>query len=225
MAQTKIDMLAWMSSENPVDLLEKYVENGMLAEELPEVFALQGVPQNPLHHPEVDTFIHVKMALRIATALSVDPRVRFATLVHDLGKGLTPKDELPRHINHEKNGVELVRQVAERFNVPDDWAWLGMVTSRWHLEVHRSLKARAGPSIKLIVKAEFLDKPDLFNAFLLACEADKRGRLGMEEDPYPQVAYMKEVYKVVESIPGGVPFSVQKRVLALKPILAKYTEA
>ncbi|MBC8742756.1 HD domain-containing protein [Paraburkholderia sp. UCT31] len=194
-----VNVLDWMANGNPVAILLKLRASGWVAEHFPELDALWGVEQNPEHHPEVDTGLHTELVLGVAARISTDPRVRWAALVHDLGKGLTPKHELPRHIDHERRGIPLALAAAERFSLPQEWAWLGAVMSQYHLLAHQAFVLKSASLVSLIRESGFLDKPKLFECFVLACEADKRGRAGRTEEAYPQSAYLREVYKVVRS--------------------------
>lgn len=198
--KTKLEdvvLVDWMANRDPVAILHKLRASGWVAEHFPELEALWGVPQNPEHHPEVDTGIHTEMVLGMATRISSDPRVRWAALVHDLGKGVTPKDELPRHIDHELRGVPLVRAAAARFSLPADWIWLGVAMSQYHLLAHQALILKSASLVRFIRESGFLERPKMFDCFVLACEADKRGRAGRTEDAYPQGPFLREAYEVV----------------------------
>lgn len=174
-------------------------KDGRLARLLPEVHALYGVPQTAEHHPEVDTGIHTELVLEVAAGLSSRPLVRFLALTHDLGKGVTPKEEWPKHLDHEKNGVPLVTAVCERAGLPEDWQLLGELTSKWHLAAHRALSNTPRAFVRLFVDTGFINEPAMFNDFLLACEADKRGRLGMLDTDYPQRQLMLDAMAVVKA--------------------------
>jgi tRNA nucleotidyltransferase (CCA-adding enzyme) len=162
---------------------------GALACWFPEVDNLFGVPQPPLHHPEVDTGEHVLLVLAQAARLSPEPRVRFAALVHDLGKADTPMEELPRHIAHEARGVPRVRDLSRRLKVPRAFAELGELASRFHLDVHRGAELRPATLLRKLMEMDALRRPDRLAELLLACEADARGRLGLADRPYPQREY------------------------------------
>ena len=153
---------------------------------LPEVEALFGVPQPAAHHPEIDTGVHILMALQQAAALSADTDVRFAVLLHDLGKGTTPQAEWPRHLRHEQRGVQLVEQVCQRLRAPRRHSELARAVCLYHTLCHRALELRGKTLLKLLTATDALRRPDRFEAFLLACEADARGRLGLEQRDYPQ---------------------------------------
>jgi tRNA nucleotidyltransferase (CCA-adding enzyme) len=159
---------------------------GALRVLLPEVDRLWGVPQPPEHHPEVDTGLHLMLVLGQAARLQAPLPVRYACLVHDLGKGTTPADQLPRHIGHEQRSVALARQVAQRWRVPTDCAALAEVVAREHGNIHRSAGFGADAVLRLLERCDALRRPQRFADALLACECDARGRTGLEDRPYPQ---------------------------------------
>ncbi len=159
---------------------------GALGRLLPEVDRLWGVPQPPEHHPEVDTGVHLMMVLDAAADLGASIAVRYACLGHDLGKGTTPADVLPRHVGHEERSVALVRRVSERLRVPVACRELAEVVAREHGNVHRSLGFGAAAVVRLLERCDAFRRADRFEELLLACECDARGRLGHEAAPYPQ---------------------------------------
>jgi len=159
---------------------------GALARLLPEVDRLWGVPQRADYHPEVDTGVHLMLVLDMAARLDASLAVRFACLGHDLGKGTTPVDVLPRHLGHEARSVALVREVCERLRVPVACRELAEVVAREHGNVHRSAEFGAAAVLRLIERCDAIRRPDRFADMLLACECDARGRLGLEESAYPQ---------------------------------------
>jgi tRNA nucleotidyltransferase (CCA-adding enzyme) len=222
MTQKSTFVLDWMAGADPAGQLRELRESGWTRENFPELDVLYGIPQVKEHHPEVDTGIHVELVLEVAARLSTDPRARWAALVHDLGKGLTPSDVLPQHIDHEENGVKPALEVAKRFNLPEDWGWLGAMTSRHHLQAHRCLDMRANSTIKFIRKAGFPSRPALFECFVVACEADARGRTGRTEAAYPQAAYLREVFEVVRTFEAQFLKLEQDRIRAVSPLLRKH---
>jgi tRNA nucleotidyltransferase (CCA-adding enzyme) len=159
---------------------------GALAVVFPEIDALFGVPQPEKWHPEVDTGIHQLLALRQAVKLGGGVPVRFAVLMHDLGKGLTPADKLPAHHGHEDAGVALVEGLCARLRVPNHLRELGVIAARFHTHVHRALELRPDTVLRTLENCDALRRPERFADFLLACEADARGRTGFEERAYPQ---------------------------------------
>ena len=159
---------------------------GALAVLLPEVERLWGVPQPEAHHPEIDTGVHLMMVLDMAAQLDAPLPVRFACLMHDLGKGTTPADMLPRHINHETRSVDLLVPVCERLRVPVECKELAVVVAKEHGNIHASLALNASATMRLLERCDALRKPVRFVQALLACECDARGRLGRQGDAYPQ---------------------------------------
>ncbi|GAA4425685.1 multifunctional CCA addition/repair protein [Acidovorax lacteus] len=159
---------------------------GALRVLLPEVDRLWGVPQRAEYHPEVDTGVHLMMVLDMAAQLEAPLAVRFACLTHDLGKGTTPADVLPRHIGHEQRSARLLQGVCERLRIPVDCRELADVVAREHGNIHRSAELSAAALVRLLERCDALRKPARFADVLLACECDARGRLGFEDRPYPQ---------------------------------------
>lgn len=217
-------ILNWMASPDPAAELRNRRASGWTREYFPELDRLYGIEQVAEHHPEVDTGIHTELTLEMAAKLSTDPRARWAALVHDLGKGLTPAHILPQHIDHEERGVKPAFDVAKRFALPDDWGWIGAMVSRHHLQAHRSLEMRPNSVIKFIREAGFPGRPTLFECFVVACEADARGRTGFADRDYPQAAYLREVYAVVREFEAQQMQLEQDRVRAVKPLLAKFKD-
>ena len=175
-----------LMEDQPSRMFEVLRACGALAVVLPEVDRLWGVPQRADHHPEVDTGVHLMMVLDMAARLQAPLAVRFACLTHDLGKGTTPQDVLPRHIGHEQRSARLLKGVCERLRVPTDCRELADVVAREHGNIHRSSELKAAALVRLLEHCDAVRKPARFDAILLACECDARGRLGLEESPYPQ---------------------------------------
>jgi tRNA nucleotidyltransferase (CCA-adding enzyme) len=163
-------------------------ECGALAAVFPEIDALFGVPQPARWHPEIDTGVHTLMVLDQAAALSADTRVRFAALVHDLGKAVTPRSEWPSHRGHEERSVALIETLAARLRVPADHRDLALIVARYHGIVHRAFELKPSTLLDFMERADAFRRPGRFDQALLACEADARGRTGMEANPYPQRA-------------------------------------
>ncbi|GAB3772631.1 multifunctional CCA addition/repair protein [Ramlibacter monticola] len=159
---------------------------GALARILPEVDRLWGVPQRADYHPEVDTGVHNMMVLDMAARLQAPLPVRFACLTHDLGKGTTPEEILPRHIGHEQRSADLLKALCKRLRVPNESRELADVVAREHGNIHRSAGCGPAALVRLLERCDAFRKPQRFGQVLLACECDARGRLGMEEQPYPQ---------------------------------------
>lgn len=175
-------------------------ECGALEVLFPEVDRLFGVPQPAQWHPEIDTGIHVMMVLDQAEKLSPDLEIRFAALVHDLGKGTTRKYSLPSHPGHETRGVKLIRRLAERLPVPNACRDLGMLVSEYHTHCHRAFELRAGTILRVLEATDAFRRPRRFEQFLLACEADARGRKGLEDRHYTQVDLLRGAFAAASGV-------------------------
>ena len=173
---------------------------GALERLLPEVYKLWGVPQRADYHPEIDTGIHLMMVLDMAARLNAPLPVRFACLTHDLGKGTTPADILPRHIGHEERSARLLKGVCERLRVPLDCKELADVVAREHGNIHRSADFSAAALVRLLERCDAFRKPQRFADVLLACECDARGRLNLQESAYPQRAHLLGVLAAAQSV-------------------------
>lgn len=174
---------------------------GALARLLPELDALFGVPQPERWHPEIDSGVHTLMVLDAATRLSPDPATRFAALLHDLGKGTTPREEWPRHVAHEARGAALVNALCARMRVPAAFRELAELTARHHGLVHKVFELRATTVLRLLERLDALRRPARFEQVLMACEADARGRTGFEDTPYPQRAWLLALREQVRAVP------------------------
>ena len=184
----------------PARMFEVLRDVGALARLVPEVDTLFGVPQPPQHHPEIDTGVHTLMVLARCAATGQPLPVRYACLVHDLGKGTTPADVLPRHIGHEERGEDLIRGVNERLRVPSDCGELALLTAREHTHVHASGKLDAKAVMRLLERCDALRRPERFLQMLAACECDATGRLGLEATPYPQRARLAAALNIVQDV-------------------------
>ncbi len=187
-----------LEEQTPSRYFEVLRECGALAKVFPEIDRLFGVPQPEEHHPEIDTGIHTLMVLQQAVRLSDDVRVRFAALVHDLGKGTTPKEEWPKHVAHEERGVPLVRELCERLRVPREYRELGELVCRYHLHFHRAAELRPNTMLKLFQALDGFRRPERVDMFLLASEADARGRPGYEDRDMPQVDILRRAYEAAD---------------------------
>ncbi|KFN44261.1 hypothetical protein N790_10740 [Arenimonas malthae CC-JY-1] len=177
---------------------------GALARLLPEVDALYGVPQRPEYHPEVDTGVHLAMVLDMAARLAPgDALIGFCALTHDLGKALTPKDQLPRHVGHEHGGVRPLRAVCARYKVPAEYAAVAEIVCREHLNVHRLAELRPDTVHDLIARCDGFRKPERIRQLAVACEADARGRLGRDQTPYPSAALLVKLHAAAAAISAG----------------------
>lgn len=223
-----------LGSAAPRAFVETLRACGALQVIFPEVDALFGVPQRPEWHPEVDTGEHLLLVLDQAARLSGDPRVRFACLVHDLGKGVTPADILPSHRGHESTGVPLVRGLCRRLRVPRDYQRLAEITCREHLNCHRAFELRPAGIMRLLERTDALRRPLCFERFLTACEADARGRTGFQDQSYPQADYLRrclaaagatEVKPLLEAGFEGAALGEQLREARIRAIRQVQREA
>jgi tRNA nucleotidyltransferase (CCA-adding enzyme) len=189
-----------LGEATPATFIEVLRACGALGKLFPEIEALFGVPQPPEHHPEIDSGIHTLLVVNAAASLSPQPIARFAALVHDLGKGATPKDEWPKHHGHEERGVTLIRALCERLRVPNEYRDLAVLTSRYHLHCHRALELRPGTVLETLEALDVFRRPERLEQFLLACEADYRGRTGCEERPYPQAERFRRAFEAAKTV-------------------------
>jgi tRNA nucleotidyltransferase (CCA-adding enzyme) len=187
----------------PSRMFDVLRECGALARLLPELDALWGVPQRADYHPEVDTGVHVMMVIDMAARLAAALPARFAALTHDLGKGRTPADILPRHHGHELKSLTMVEAVCERLRVPTDCRDVARLVARFHGDMHRVAELRPETQLTLLERCDALRRPERFELILLACEADYRGRLGWEERDYVQAAAWRAALAAVRAIDAG----------------------
>ena len=185
-----------LAERTPGAFLRALRECGALAVVMPEVDALYGVPQRADFHPEIDTGVHLEMVLDMAARLAPgDALIGWCALTHDLGKALTPKDELPSHRGHERAGVAPLRALAERLKVPNEYATLAELVCRLHLLAHTAFELRPETVLKLFEQLDAFRQPGRLSQFLLACAADQRGRKGMQDTDYPQARYLTELFQ------------------------------
>jgi tRNA nucleotidyltransferase (CCA-adding enzyme) len=180
-----------MGEPTPSAFITVLRECGALAVLLPELDRLFGIPQPARYHPEIDTGRHVLLALDEAARRERGPRVVFALLLHDLGKGLTPREEWPSHVRHEQRGVQPVREVCERLRAPTAWRELALRVTALHLRCHRVLEMKPGSLLDLLEEGDFLRRPAELEPFLHACQADYCGREGRQDRPYPQASRLR----------------------------------
>ena len=165
-----------------------------------EIDALFGIPQHEKYHPEIDTGTHTIMALNQSTRLSSDPTIRFAVLVHDLGKATTPKEQLPNHDGHEERGVSIINSFCERYKVPNKYHDLAVCVSEFHLDCHRIQEMGAEEVLEKLEKLDAFRRTERFKQFLIACESDSRGRAGYEDKEFPQAKYFLDALEISKNI-------------------------
>ncbi|CAH0213208.1 multifunctional CCA addition/repair protein [Pseudomonas mediterranea] len=167
---------------------------------MPEVDALFGVPQPEAHHPEIDTGVHTLSVLEQAARHQQPLTVRWACLLHDLGKALTPELDWPRHIAHEHKGLKPIKAVNERFKVPRDCQELALLVGQFHTHGHRALELKASTLLELLQSFDVYRRPQRFEEFIAACEMDARGRKGLENRSYPQADYLRGAAAAARSV-------------------------
>jgi tRNA nucleotidyltransferase (CCA-adding enzyme) len=189
-----------LMSEKPSRMFEVLRACGALQVLLPELARLWGVPQRAEHHPEVDTGVHMMLVMDMTARLNTPLPVRVACLMHDLGKGTTPADVLPRHIGHEGRSVKLLQKVCERLRVPTDCKELAEVVAREHGNIHRSAELNAEAVMRLLERCDAVRQAERFTLVLQACECDARGRSGFEEVAYPQATRLLQAQQAALSV-------------------------
>ncbi len=191
---------------------------GALARILPELDALAGVPQPALHHPEIDTLVHVMLVVDTAAQRELPLATRVAALLHDLGKGTTQPDQWPRHIAHEARGVALVEQLCRRLKVPNDVRELAVLAAREHGNVHRAEEMRAATIVKLLERSDAFRKPERFAALLDASECDHAGRAGFADRPFPQKLRLLQALAAARAVNAGeIAADVTARMARMAP--------
>ena len=189
-----------MMTSSPADFIRVLRECGALEIILPEVAKLFGVPQPAKYHPEIDTGIHTLMCMEQASKLSHDPVVRYATLIHDVGKGVTDPSKWPSHVGHEMLGLALQANITARLKVPNEYAQLSALVCKHHTKLHRVRQLKPKTLLDLLEALDTIRRPERLDKFLLACEADARGRTGLEDRAYPQRDYLLGILKRVTEI-------------------------
>lgn len=193
-----------LMEEQPSKCFELLHDTGALAVILPEFDRLFGVAQVAEHHPEIDAGIHTLMVIDQAASLGGALPARFAALVHDLGKGLTPAAELPRHIGHEKAGLAPIRAVCERLRVSAECRDMALLVGEHHLLAHRALELKPSTVLRLLERLDAFRRPERLEPFLLACKADRRGRRGREGAPYPQAGFLRRAHAEAAGVSARV---------------------
>lgn len=189
-----------LAEPNPDVFIQVLRDCHALAKIFPEIDALFGVPQTATHHPEVDTGIHTLMSLQQAVKLTINTCIRFATLVHDLGKGTTLPEEWPRHIAHEERSMPLVKKLCERIAAPRDYKELALMVAQWHTHCHRAMELKPATVLKVLQSNDAFRRPERFHQFLVCCEADARGRTGFENRAYPQADFFRRALTAAQQI-------------------------
>ncbi len=189
-----------LMEDNPEVFIQVLRDCDALKVLLPEVDVLFGVPQPPEHHPEIDTGVHILQVLQQCARFQQPLNVRWACLLHDLGKGTTDPAEWPRHIGHETRGLALIKKVNKRLKVPNDCAQLAFLVGEFHTHAHRALELRPATLLKLLMKFDIMRRPQRFADFIAASEMDARGRLGHEDRDYPQAEYLRKAAEVVRAV-------------------------
>lgn len=184
------EMARALGERSPPVFFETLRQCDVLHRLFPEIDGLFGVPQNPVHHPEVDTGIHVMMALQQSADLGQDTETRFAVLTHDLGKATTPEDVLPGHHGHELRGKKIIKRFCKRWKIPRLHTELALITAEFHTHVHRAFELKPATILQLFKQVDAFRKPQRFRQMLAACLADSRGRSGFESNDYPQEPYL-----------------------------------
>ena len=204
--ETLVTERVWQETElalataAPQEFVSVLRQCGALAVILPEVDALFGVPQPEKYHPEIDTGVHILMSLEQVAKLSDDVTVRYATLVHDVGKAVTDKSKWPSHHSHEVLGIPLQQSIAKRLRVPNGHTKLAALFCEHHTKLHRVQKLRPSTLLDLLESLDALRQPKRLERFLLACEADARGRTGFEDREYPQRDYLNAILEAVNQL-------------------------
>ena len=192
-----------LMERRPSSMIETLRACGALARILPEIDALFGVPQPPEYHPEVDTGVHLLLVIDYAAARNFTLPVRFAALAHDLGKGTTPREQWPRHIGHEKRGVELLERMCVRLRVPADCRDLARLVVQYHGDVHRAQELKPATVVKLLERTDALRRPERFELMLAACACDFHGRPGFEQRPYVPAERLRLALESARAVDAG----------------------
>lgn len=189
-----------LAGDDPAVYFEVLQQTGALAQLFPELEKLWGIPNPAQHHPEVDTGIHTMLSLTEAAKLTNDVAVRFAALMHDVGKGETPQDKWPSHHGHEKSGLPLILSACERLRTPTHIKELALLVGEFHHHAHKAFELKPTTILKLFDQLDIWRKPERFNQYLLACEADSKGRTGYESRPYPTAIFLKQMAVAAKAV-------------------------
>lgn len=189
-----------LGTDNPQVFISTLKDCNALSVILPEIDALFGIPQPEKWHPEIDTGVHTILVLKQAALMSNDKVIRFSALMHDVGKALSPKDQLPKHHGHGQKGLPVIKKLCERIRVPNEFRELALLVSDQHQNIHNAFELRAETIVKIFDKADFWRKPERLNKLLVACHADIRGRTGFELADYPQASYLKACFDAAQEV-------------------------
>ena len=192
-----------LMEEKPSRMFDVLRECGALQRILPELNRLWGVPQPANHHPEIDTGVHTMLVVDYAASQNFSLAIRFSALMHDLGKGTTPAEILPQHIGHEERSFNLVREVCKRIKVPNDCKELAQIVAKFHGKLYQSLQMKPSTLLSFLIELDAIRQPARFKDFLKACEADSRGRTGLENCATPAADLMVKVLEAATSIDAG----------------------
>ena len=194
------EMVRALAEVKPTEFFQVLRDCHALARIFPELAALWGVPQNPKCHPEVDTGIHIMMALDEASALTASAKIRFAVLCHDVGKALTPADQLPNHPGHEEASANIIAKWCKQYRVPNDFKQLAVHFARWHMHSHSIFKYQAEDIVQLFNALDLFRHSKMLEEFLLAALSDHKGRLGTRDLPYPQADFLRQAFAAAEQV-------------------------
>ena len=189
-----------LCERSPAVFIRVLRDCGALARIMPEIDALFGVPQTAAYHPEIDAGEHILLCMQRISELTEELAPRFATLMHDLGKGVTPSSLLPKHHGHERAGLPLVKALCQRLKVTNECRDLALLVCEFHLHGHRAFELKASKLLSLLERVDVLRKPQRFEQFLLCCFADKRGRTGHEQDDYPQADFLRKASQTIKEV-------------------------
>jgi tRNA nucleotidyltransferase (CCA-adding enzyme) len=192
-----------LMEQKPSRMFDVLRDCGALQKILPELDKLWGVPQPPKYHPEIDTGVHVMMVIDYAAKQNFSLPIRFAALVHDLGKGTTPADVLPRHIGHEMRSVHLLKDVAKRLRVPNDCKELAVIVAKFHGKLHQASNMRPDTLLEFLIELDAIRQPTRFTDFLKACECDSRGRTGLENCELPETTLIQHALQAALTVDAG----------------------
>lgn len=192
-----------LMEQKPSRMFEVLRNCGALQKILPELDRLWGVPQPELYHPEIDTGVHIMMVIDYAASQNFSLPIRFAALMHDLGKGTTPRELLPKHIGHEQRSANLLKEVCKRLRVPNDCKELGVMTAKFHGKLHQAPQMRPSTLLEFLIELDAIRQPERFKDFLKACESDSRGRTGYADCQTPAADLMLRVLNAAAAVDAG----------------------